>query len=173
MTRTLASVGELADTLRADFRVNTGRYERLTVVAFRLSQARHRGRLPAALRPVARVLDHGWLRCVVGAELPGAVECGPGLRLPHAGRGVILSPHVVLGAGVTIYHGVTLGIRNGDLEGAPVVGDGAYLGVGATALGRVVIGERARVGAGAVVVRDVPAGATAVGVPARAVVRAG
>ncbi len=109
-----------------------------------------------------------WCTCglLIGAELPPGVEAGPGLRMPHAGRGVILHPTARLGEDVTLYHRVTLG-NSGPADRAPVLGDRVYIGTGATIIGEVTIGDDAAVGAGAVVTRDVTAGTTVAGVPAR------
>lgn len=156
----------LVSTLRADFEVTLDPYDRLSVLVFRLNQAAHRSRARAVVGPVAAALDMLWLRMVNGAELPWQVECGPGLRLAHGGRGVILNPDVRIGSDATIYPRVTLGV-NGAVGNVPTLGDHVYLGMGATVIGRVILGDKARVGAGAVVTHDVPAGATAVGVPAR------
>lgn len=108
----------------------------------------------------------------MGAQLPGSLHCGPALRLPHAGRGVIINAQAVIGAGVTIYHGVTLGQGGPDPYSCPTLADNAYIGAGAIIIGKVRVGDGARVGAGAVVVHDVPDGATAVGVPANVQSRA-
>ena len=86
------------------------------------------------------------------------VDVGPGLRLPHGGRGVILHPRVVVGARVTIYHGVTVGMRAGT-SAVPTVGDDVVLGAGAVIVGGVTIGDGAAVGPNAVVVSDVAPGA--------------
>lgn len=147
--------------------MNAYRSDRLTLGILRLGQAAHgRAGLGAFLvRRLHGVLDAVWTRSVIGAELPRSVLAGPGLRLPHSGRGVVLHPAVELGSGVTLYHRVTLGVRVGR-DDAPRVGDGVYIGCGAAVLGDIWIGDGARVGANAVVLSDVAAGATAVGVPA-------
>ena len=158
---------DLRNQLCQDFERNGRGLDRASLVVFRLNQfARRRGLLARCLRPGIRVLDLLWLQFIAGTELPGPVECGPGLRLPHMGRGVIVNANVRIGAGVTIYHGVTLGVIGDDPTNVPTIGDGAYLGARAAVIGRVHVGEGAVVGAGAVVTRDVPAGATVVGVPA-------
>ena len=77
----------------------------------------------------------------------------------------------VVGDDVTIYQLVTLGGTNpADGVGGkrhPTVGNGVIIGSGAQVLGPIMVGDRARVGANAVVTRDVPEGATMVGIPAR------
>lgn len=102
-----------------------------------------------------------------------AVRCpiGPGLLLPHT-HGTVIGA-VRIGAGVTIYQGVTLGAREVDFGYGenlrPIVQDGVVIGSGAKILGGVTIGAGSRIGANAVVVKTVPAGALAVGVPAQIV----
>ncbi|MEL6577883.1 MAG: hypothetical protein AAFQ81_18530, partial [Pseudomonadota bacterium] len=66
---------------------------------------------------------------------------------------------------------VTIGLMEGNLQG-PTIGAGVVIGTGAKLLGPITVGDGARIGANAVVIEDVPAGATVVGVPARPVVRA-
>ena len=99
-----------------------------------------------------------WVQSVIGADLPPTLEVGPGLRLPHGGRGVVLHPRAVVGARVTIYHGVTVGMRGGS-RAVPTVGDDVVLGAGAVIVGGVTIGDGAAIGPNAVVVNDVAPGA--------------
>jgi serine O-acetyltransferase len=154
-------------TLRADFARNPFLDTRITLLIWRSGQAlwRRPGVLPFLLRRVFRFADRVWTRGYVGGDFPFQVPAGPGLFLPHAGRGVIIHPTARLGAGVTLYHQVTIGVR--DERPAAVIGDGVFIGAGAKILGPVCIGSDAKIGANAVVVGDVPKGATAVGVPAR------
>lgn len=150
--------------LPRDFARNPWPLDRATLVVFRFGQhVRTRGTL---LRFAWWIVDLVYLRLLIGAELPPDVDAGPGLRLPHAGRGVILHPSARLGEDVTLYHRVTLG-NSGPADRAPVLGDRVYIGTGATIIGEVTIGDDAAVGAGAVVTRDVQARTTVAGVPAR------
>jgi serine O-acetyltransferase len=157
--------------LPQDFRVTTATDGRITLTIWRLGQSAHEapGAFGFALRRLHGVLDFVWTRVVVGAELPRSVPAGPGLRLNHAGRGVIMHPTAVLGADVTLYHRVTVGVR-GPGRAATVL-DGSYLGAGSSILGEITVGPRGTVGAGAVVITDVPEGHLAVGVPARVTAR--
>ena len=101
---------------------------------------------------------------------PGAVV-GPGLLLDHA-TGVVIGETAVVGANVSLLHHVTLGgtgVGAGDRH--PKLGDGVLLGAGVAVLGPVRVGDCAKVGAGSVVLTDVPPRCTAVGVPARVVLR--
>ncbi len=106
-------------------------------------------------------------RFATGIEIhPGAVV-GEGLVIDH-GMGVVIGETAVIGKNVLIYHGVTLGGTSAKRERRhPTVGDDVVIGAGAKLLGAITVGKGARIGANAVVTRDVPAGATFVGVPAR------
>ena len=109
-----------------------------------------------------RILAHVW-KGVPGLDLSGT-PIGPGLFVSH-GQGTILSAERI-GANLQVHQGVTIGWDyRGDRR--PIVGDDVFIGAGAKVLGAITIGDGARIGANAVVVCDVPAGATAVGIPAR------
>lgn len=99
---------------------------------------------------------------------PGA-KIGPGIVFDH-GTGVVIGETTVIGDNVTILHNVTLG-GTGKVEGDrhPKIGDGVLIGAGAKVLGNVRIGEKAKIGAGSIVLKEIPAKATAVGNPARIV----
>ena len=108
---------------------------------------------------------------VFGIEIALRCRIGPGLVLPHT-QGTVIGA-ASIGADAIIFHGVTLGARELDMgytsEARPVVGDGVVIGAGAKVLGGLQLGDRCRIGANAVVLESVPAGALAVGVPARVV----
>lgn len=94
------------------------------------------------------------------------VVLGPGVYLPHGQ--VVLDGFVRVGPGTVISPFVTIGLVEGGIVG-PTIGANVSIGTHACVLGPVSVGDGARIGAGAVVLDDVPAGATAVGVPARVV----
>lgn len=84
--------------------------------------------------------------------------------------GVVIGETAVIGDDVTIYQGVTLGGTGKDTgKRHPTVGDGVIIGAGAKVLGPITLGDRCRVGAGSVVLQDVPADCTVVGIPGRVV----
>jgi len=100
--------------------------------------------------------------------LPGCV-IGAGLRVEHP-AGIVVGQHAIVGANCTLLQQATLGELYGDgrePHDYPVLEDGVVVGAGARVLGGVRIGARALIGANAVVLTDVPADATAVGIPAR------
>lgn len=100
---------------------------------------------------------------VPGIDL-GRTPIGPGLFISH-GQATILSAERI-GANLQVHQGVTVGWDyRGDRR--PIIGDDVFIGAGAKILGAVTVGDGARIGANAVVVCDVPARATAVGIPAR------
>ncbi len=102
---------------------------------------------------------------LTGISFTKEADIGPGLRIYHFGN-IFLHSNVRLGSHCTLRQGVTIGNRE---EGGPVptVGDGVDFGAYAQVLGGIKIGDAARIGAMSVVLNDVPADATAVGVPAR------
>ncbi len=103
----------------------------------------------------------------LGVDIHPAVPFGRRVFLDHA-TGIVIGQTAVVEDDVSILHGVTLGAtgkERGDRH--PKVRRGASIGAGAQVLGNVVLGRMCRIGAGSVVLRHVPAHATAVGVPAR------
>jgi serine O-acetyltransferase len=130
------------------------------MVLYRLMQWSRRYRL-VPLEMAFNKLNAVFCNCVIGR----GAEFGPGLVLIHS-TGVVINGAVRGGADVSIEHQVTIGAER---RATPVIGDGVFLGAGAKVIGAVTIGRGARIGANAVVVSDVPADATAVGIPARIV----
>ena len=120
------------------------------------------------LRFPARVIQNS-TRFFTGVDIHPAATLGRRLFIDHA-EGVVIGETAVVGEDVLIYHQVTLGGTSTEPgKRHPTVGDRAVLGAGAKILGPVNIGADAKIGANAVVVRDVPDGKVAVGVPARLV----
>lgn len=111
-------------------------------------------------------------RFFTGVDIHPAAKIGSGLFIDHA-SGVVIGETAVIGNNVTIYQGATLGGTGKDTgKRHPTLGDNVLVGAGAKVLGPVYIGDNVRVGAGSVVLKNLPANATAVGVPAE-VVRVG
>lgn len=102
----------------------------------------------------------------LGIELPYQTQVGRRVRIYHHG-GTVLGARAI-GDDVQIRHNTTFGVLNRrDLGGMPIIGDRADIGVGTCILGPVTVGADAVVGANSLVIRDVPPGATVMGVPAR------
>ena len=100
-----------------------------------------------------------------GCDVPADLQAGGGLMFPHP-NGIIVHPDARIGVNCMIFQQVTIGGREGK-PGSPRIGGHVDIGAGAKILGGIVIGDHAKIGANAVVLTDVPAGAVAVGVPAR------
>jgi serine O-acetyltransferase len=95
-----------------------------------------------------------------------AASIGTQVFLDHA-TGIIIGAYATIGDEVTILQNVTIGRKQSKPDRAPKIGRGVLLSAGSSIIGDVCVGDFAKVGAGAVVEHDVPAGCTAIGVPAR------
>jgi serine O-acetyltransferase len=129
----------------------------------RLSNSR--GLRAALLRRLA-VFRHRWWSAITGADIPLNSKLGGGLLLPHP-NGVVIHPDAEIGPNCLLFQQVTIG----DSNGVPTLEGHVDVGAGAKIIGRLRVGKHAKIGANAVVLEDVPAGATAVGIPARIVRR--
>jgi serine O-acetyltransferase len=117
-------------------------------------------------RWTARWLAH-WGRWLTGIEIHPGATIGRRVFIDH-GMGVVIGETAEIHDECTLYHGVTLGGTSWNKgKRHPTLGRGVVIGAGAKILGPILVGDGAKIGSNAVVVRDVPAGATAVGVPAR------
>lgn len=108
-------------------------------------------------------------RILFATVVPCSANIGRGTVLGYAGLGVVIHSASAIGERVHICQNVTIG-RNPQFEGVPVIEDDVYIGPGAVVSGKIRIGRGARIGANAVVLKDIPAGAVAVGVPARVLI---
>jgi serine O-acetyltransferase len=120
------------------------------------------------LKWLARFLSH-ISRWLTGIEIHPGARIGRRFFIDH-GMGVVIGETAEIGDDCTLYHGVTLGGTSWNKgKRHPTLGNGVVVGAGAKILGPISVGEGAKVGSNAVVVKDVPAGATAIGIPARIV----
>lgn len=117
---------------------------------------------------VARIISQ-MSRALTGIEIHPGAKIGRRFFIDH-GMGVVIGETALIGDDCTLYHGVTLGGTSWNKgKRHPTLERGVVIGAGAKVLGPITLGEGAKVGSNAVVVRDVPARATAVGIPARIV----
>lgn len=122
----------------------------------------------ANLKWLARFVSHigRWL---TGIEIHPGAQIGRRFFIDH-GMGVVIGQTAEIGDDCTLYHGVTLGGTSWSAgKRHPTLGNGVVVGAGAKILGPIQIGDGAKIGSNAVVVKAVPAGATAIGIPARIV----
>lgn len=135
-----------------------------SMVLYRLMQGSRRCGL-APLEMFFNKVNSFFCNCIIGR----GAEFGEGFVLIHS-SGIVINGRVRGGRGIVLEHQVTIGAQG---RRTPTLGDEIYIGAGAKVIGGVTIGDGARVGANAVVLHDVPAHATAVGIPARIVRRRG
>lgn len=130
------------------------------VLVHRLSHKLWRRGLRGPARLIAAVA-----RWATGIEIHPGAQLGHRFFIDH-GMGVVIGETAVIGDDCTLYHGVTLGgtsWRKGKRH--PTLGKGVVIGAGAKILGPITVGDGARIGSNSVVLKDVPPGATVVGIP--------
>ncbi|MBI1391310.1 MAG: transferase [Alphaproteobacteria bacterium] len=109
------------------------------------------------------------VQILAGIDVPYTTKLGRRVKFEHFGGMILVAREI--GDDVIIRQNTTFGVRDvNDLKGRPIIGNRVDVGAGAVIIGGVSIGDGARIGANAVVINDVPAGALAVGVPARVIV---
>jgi serine O-acetyltransferase len=109
------------------------------------------------------------VRGFTGIEIHPGARIGQRLFLDH-GMGIVIGETAEIGDDCLIYHGVTLGGTGKETaKRHPTLGNRVVVGAGAKILGNITVGDGARIGANSVVLRDVPPGATVVGIPGRIV----
>lgn len=118
------------------------------------------------LKWIARFISN-LSRFITGVEIHPGATLGRRVFIDH-GMGVVIGETAIVGNDVTLYHGVTLGGTSWTAgKRHPTLGNNVVVGAGAKVLGPIEISENARIGSNSVVVKDVPAGATCLGVPGR------
>ena len=136
----------------------------------RISHRLWRSKLP--LKLPARLLSH-FGRILTGVEIHPGARIGQSVFIDH-GMGVVIGETAEIGNGCLLYQNVTLG-GTGKEHGKrhPTLSNNVVVGAGAKVLGAIKVGENTRIGAGSVVVRDVEADSTVVGIPGRVVHQSG
>ena len=161
--------------VREDLRTHDGHLLELgfwAIAAHRLGNARMsiRSKLIRAPFTIAYWTMYVAVECLTGITLPYTVRVGRRVRIWHH-SGIVLHAWSI-GDGTQIRQNTTFGIVSADRHAdLPTIGARVDIGCGACILGAVHIGDDAKIGANAVVLQDVPAGATAVGIPARIIRR--
>lgn len=129
-------------------------------IAHRLWRAGH--------RLSARVLS-AFARWLTNVDIHPGATVGQRFFIDH-GAGVVIGETAEIGDDVTLYHGVTLGGTSWNkVKRHPTLGNGVLIGAGAKILGPITLGDQVRVGANSVVIKDVPAYCTVVGIPGKIV----
>jgi serine O-acetyltransferase len=119
-------------------------------------------------RLTARILA-AFSKMITSVDIHPAATIGRRLFIDHA-LGVVIGETAVIGNDVTLYHGVTLGGTTWNKEKRhPTLGNNVMVGSGAKILGAITLGNNVRVGANSVVIKDVPACCTVVGIPGRVI----
>lgn len=130
---------------------------------------------PAA--PVRIPLKAAWFflnklcQIVMEMDIDAQATIGGGLYIGHIG-GVHINPGAIMGRNCDLAHRITIGASAMGRSGIPVLGDEVYIGTGAALVGRIKIGSGAKIAANSLVITNVPAGATVMGVPARIIMQA-
>jgi len=133
-----------------------------SIRAFQYHRARS-GPWHALMRKIARARYLFW-SIITQSDIEPRVKFGERLMLPHP-NGVVIHEDAVIGDDCMIMQQVTIGmIGEGEV---PTLGNNVYVGAGAKVIGKLSVGDGARIGANAVVTKDVPAGCTAIGIPAQ------
>ena len=134
------------------------------VMIYRVAHALYVRKMPVCARIVSQIG-----RLLTGIEIHPGAKIGKGLLIDH-GSGVVIGETAEIGDYCLLYQGCTLGGTGKDTgKRHPTLGNGVMVGCGAKVLGPFKVGDGAKIAANAVVLSEVPAGATAVGVPARVV----
>ena len=123
-------------------------------------------------KSLARIMSQ-ITRHMTGVEIHPAAQIGKHFFIDHA-MGVIIGETTIVGDNCTLYQGVTLGGTGNEVgKRHPTLGNNVTVGCGAKVLGNITIGDNVKIGGNSVVVKDVPANCTVVGVPGRIVKRNG
>ncbi len=138
------------------------------ILAYRVAHKLYIGQHYFPARAVSQIA-----KFITGIEIHPGAKIGRGLVIDH-GTGVVIGETAEIGDNCTLYQGVTLGGTGKDSgKRHPTLGNNVMIGAGAKVLGPFRIGDNAKIAAGAVVLKEIPANATAVGIPARVVRRDG
>lgn len=144
-----------------------------SVACYRLGHWLYQEDSPRLIRPPLKVfykVANKMLEATTEMFLDAQAAIGEGLYIGHSG-GTHINKDAVIGRNCSIAHQVTIGTSAGGRGGAPTLGDRVYVGAGAKVIGRIKVGEDAKISANSLVMSNVPAGSTVMGVPARVIMK--
>lgn len=139
------------------------------LLQYRLASAIYCSSMPSILKRPLLIVMIVWQKLVevaTGVRLPCSAMIGPGLYISHFGN-IVLNNGVIIGSNCNLSPGVAIVVSGrSDQRGVPIIGDRVCLGENATVAGKIRVGDDAVIGANSLVVSNVPAGCTVIGVPA-------
>jgi serine O-acetyltransferase len=142
------------------------------LLQYRLASALYRSHLSFVVKiPLLAlaVITQKIIEIVAGISIPYQASIGPGLYIGHFGN-IVLSSDTVMGHTCNISQGVTIGVSGrGVRRGVPKIGDRVYIAPHAVVAGKISVGDDAVIAANSLVVADVPAHTTVMGVPAQVI----
>ncbi len=132
------------------------------IVFHRIGHFFYNSKLELVARAISQLSRH-----MTGIEIHPGARIGRGFFIDH-GMGIVIGETTIIGDGVLLYQGVTLGgTGKQSTKRHPTIGNNVVVGAGAKVLGNITIGDNSYIGANAVVIKDVPPNSTIVGVPGR------
>lgn len=142
------------------------------LLQYRMASALYRSTLPILVKIPVLILMRIWQKFVeiaAGITLPYQATIGPGLYIGHYGN-IIVSPDAVIGHTCNLSQGVTIGVSGrGQRRGVPIVGNRVYIAAGAVVVGKITIGDDVVIAANSLVIANVAAHTTVMGVPAQVI----
>ena len=144
-----------------------------SIACYRLGNWLYVAKPPALIRIPLKVISflaNKWCEVFMEMCIDPHASIGPGFYIGHIG-GVHINPQAVLGSNCDLAHRVTIGASAMGRQGAPILGDDVYIGTGATLVGKIKVGNGAKIAANTLVISNIPAGATVMGVPGRIIMR--
>jgi len=139
------------------------------IITYRFYNNVYESKLPSFLKKIILffgVIAQKWIEIVTGIQLPYSAKVGNSFYIGHFGH-IIINANAVIGNNCNISQGVTIGVSGrGENRGVPVLKDNIYVGANVTVAGKIVIGSNSVLGANSLVVKNVEANTTVLGVPA-------
>lgn len=142
------------------------------LLQYRMASTLYLSALPILVKIPALILMRIWQKFVeiaAGITLPYQTTIGPGLYIGHYGN-IIVSPDAIIGHTCNLSQGVTIGVSGrGQRRGVPIIGNRVYIAAGAVVAGKITIGDDVVIAANSLVITNVAAHMTVMGVPAQVI----